>query len=226
MSTSGLRISPEHPFLGASPDFLFDCPCTKCAPFQGKGVGEIKCPWSHKSHTVRHAALTDPQFALFIHSDSHELELKRNHSYFYQVQVQMGVTKRLLALFVCYTQIDVAFATVPFDPDFFNNLVSPSRSFFVRAVLPEIVANHFTKKTLTSVNEIQPGVYMPCFCKKQLDDSVQLLRCSNEDCAIKSYHIPCILTMLSRKTLPKIFTCKDCKKLHSRKVKKMPYGEK
>ena len=42
VSKSGLVVSTERPFLGASPDGIIQCSCC------GKGVLEIKCPFMLK----------------------------------------------------------------------------------------------------------------------------------------------------------------------------------
>uniref|UniRef100_T1IP68 YqaJ viral recombinase domain-containing protein n=1 Tax=Strigamia maritima TaxID=126957 RepID=T1IP68_STRMM len=45
-SESGLFLSSEFPYLGASPDSLVSCDCC------GKGICEIKCPYSHKDEAI------------------------------------------------------------------------------------------------------------------------------------------------------------------------------
>ena len=56
--------------LGASPDGMV-----------GDRVLEVKCPWTHRSHTIQEAVADDPKFCL-----DQNLELKENHDYFHQVQ--------------------------------------------------------------------------------------------------------------------------------------------
>ena len=46
VSGSGLVINPQWPFIGASPDGAVECKCC------GKGVLEIKCPYSHRQDSV------------------------------------------------------------------------------------------------------------------------------------------------------------------------------
>jgi hypothetical protein len=45
---SGLHIDVEHPFLAASPDGLTECDCC------GKGLLEIKCPFTIPVHQMMH----------------------------------------------------------------------------------------------------------------------------------------------------------------------------
>ena len=50
VTDSGLVINPQWPFIGASPDGVVECKCC------GKGVLEIKCPYSHREDSVASAA--------------------------------------------------------------------------------------------------------------------------------------------------------------------------
>lgn len=214
----GLRRSTKHPHLAASCDFLFDCSCDLCSAHGGRGVGEVKCPWSHQNHRVKDAAKADKNFALFV-DEAGELKLKSNHQYYYQVQVQMNVTDRKFALFVCFTKVDLCHVFVPYDSAFVDRILGPTRDFFIQVVLPELVAKTFTnpKKQSCVVPPTNPS-YMVCICGIS-DEKIQTLRCSNENCMIKSFHVPCILKMLKRKTLPKVFKCADCQK-EEKKLKK------
>ena len=77
IADSGLVISTNWPFIGASPDGIVGCDC------HGKGVVEIKCPYCHKGSSVVAAAQKDPKFCL------KEIDgclcLDTTHSYYYQV---------------------------------------------------------------------------------------------------------------------------------------------
>jgi hypothetical protein len=89
---AGLFISPDHPFIGASPDGLVECECC------GKGVVEIKCPYSHFNKTIADVVADDPFFCL-----NTSLQLKKSHSYYTQVQVEMYVTSRTYTDFIVWT---------------------------------------------------------------------------------------------------------------------------
>ena len=49
-SESGLIINPKWPVIGASPDGVVSCTCC------GKGVLEIKCPYSHQNMYIQDTA--------------------------------------------------------------------------------------------------------------------------------------------------------------------------
>lgn len=77
---SGLVISLENPFLAASPDRILRCEC------HGYIVVEVKCPYTHRDSTINRAMETDKQFCLELAEDG-SIQLKKKHSYFYQVVV-------------------------------------------------------------------------------------------------------------------------------------------
>lgn len=77
---SGLVILLETSFLAASPDRIIRCRC------HGHIVVEVKCPYSHRDSTIQRAMETDKQFCLELAEDG-SIQLKRKHSYFYQVGI-------------------------------------------------------------------------------------------------------------------------------------------
>ena len=57
ISVSGLVINTQYPHLGASPDGVTMCECC------GKGVVELKCPYSARDYTVHESALDYLEYA-------------------------------------------------------------------------------------------------------------------------------------------------------------------
>ena len=76
-----LILDPEFPFMGATPDGLVNCKCCDT------GVLEIKCPFSCKNKDVAETASENPSF--FLNDDNGQVTLKKDHAYFFQVQLQM-----------------------------------------------------------------------------------------------------------------------------------------
>ena len=77
----GLIISKSHPYVGASLDGIVTS--------DGDSWGlEIKCPFSKYNSSLTEA-LKDKKFFLI---EKQKVELKRGHSYFYQIQCQMFCT--------------------------------------------------------------------------------------------------------------------------------------
>ena len=81
INEKGLVIHPEYPHFGASPDGYVKCYCCGC------GVIEIKCPFSCKDPSFLEA-IGEKSFCLEGSEDG-SYTLKRQHAYFYQVQLQM-----------------------------------------------------------------------------------------------------------------------------------------
>ena len=78
ITDSGLVINPRWPFIAASPDGVINCDC------HGKGVLEIKCPFTHRHETITEAVINDSNFCLEELGGS--LQLDHKHTYYYQVQ--------------------------------------------------------------------------------------------------------------------------------------------
>ncbi len=81
LTDRGLVIHPQYPHLGASPDGFIKCHCC------GNGVLEVKCPFSCKDRSFLEA-IGDRNFCLE-KSENDTFVLKKDHTYYYQVQLQM-----------------------------------------------------------------------------------------------------------------------------------------
>ena len=95
-SESGLAIYETLPYIAASPDLEVDCQCC------GEGLVEIKCPYSIKGEIPSSANLS------YLHEVTNTenqkyTTLKKNTSYYFQVQGQLGVTNRKYCDFFVYT---------------------------------------------------------------------------------------------------------------------------
>ena len=76
----GLLLDPSNLCIGASLDGIVECSCCKT------GVLEIKCPYSCKDKPFEHRA---EEQSFFLENVSGNLVLKKNHAYYYQVQLQI-----------------------------------------------------------------------------------------------------------------------------------------
>ena len=84
VNDSGLVISCEWPYIGASPDGIVNCACC------GTGALEIKYPYCHRRDSIADAAVTDKNSCLNV-SFSGSYYLDQTHAYHYQVQTQLFV---------------------------------------------------------------------------------------------------------------------------------------
>ena len=97
-SPSEFLINLLYSILSASPDRDVHDPLIVDEPFE---FVEIKCLYAVKRLALTEDAHTPGFFC--IQNDSGELELKKNHSYYVQIQGQMAAGKRPWCDFVIYT---------------------------------------------------------------------------------------------------------------------------
>ena len=115
---SGLVVSKSSPVLGASLDAkVIDFGCNVCF-----GLAEEKCPHT-KFHVTPLEACSDPNFFTEKISDT-KCRLKRDHTYYAQLQGQMGVAGAKWCDFIVYISKGVYTERIAFDPAYWENLKS------------------------------------------------------------------------------------------------------
>ena len=93
--SSGLVVNVDKPWLSATPDGMLS---TSDNTF----LVEIKCPYTARDLTIAEAVAQLKSFCL--EERDGVFKLKRNHTYFYQVQAQMYVSNIVTYIFVVWTQ--------------------------------------------------------------------------------------------------------------------------
>lgn len=96
LTDSGLIVSKELPFLGASPDGLVSCSC------HGPGLLEIKSPSIHRDLTVDDICSLGTYHVE--HDENMKMQLKTSSQWYSQIQFQLAVTGLEYCDFVLYTQ--------------------------------------------------------------------------------------------------------------------------
>jgi len=120
---SGLVVSMELPFIGASPDGkVVDVGCV-----EQFGLVEVKCPFTKFLVTPVEACSDDKFCAELVDGKP---TLKRNHMYYHQVQGQLGVTRASWCDFVIYTSMGMNIERIEFDPLFWSTLAGNLKSYF------------------------------------------------------------------------------------------------
>ena len=102
---TGFLIDEEYGFLGATPDSLVTCDCHDVA------LLEIK-----SSYKGRYLQITDIEKKYLFLDEN--LNLKRDHVYFDQIQGQMDIWKTSKCYSVAYTDVDRYYQLVDFDEKF------------------------------------------------------------------------------------------------------------
>lgn len=147
---SGLIISNEYPFFGASPDGLITCDCC------GEGCLEIKCPYCLKGCSKEDVE----NRSSCLETVGNRTFLKRDHSYFYQVQAQLGISGRKYCDFVLWTEKSLFVERISFDDYFWQVNAQSAKTFFHLVILPELMGKYFTrnKESLQDAKQLQPMI--------------------------------------------------------------------
>lgn len=207
LETAGFRISVSHPFIGASPDGYVSCSCC------GSGVIEIKCPFCTKDLSVNEAANSVPNFCLE-NNECGSIRLKRDHAYYYQVQMQLFVTDKPYCDFILWTERDSAspfVERVKPDVSFFEKELACATNFFKKCIMPELIGKYFSApKPAAAFDSGQQW----CYCREP--EVGDMLVCASGFCSVKKFHQSC----LRIKRIPKQWVCPSCKKIINSQKKK------
>ena len=222
---TGLWVSLKYPYIAASPDGIVSC--NQCCT----GVLEIKNPYTHRHMTVTDLA---SQKVGFLTNENGVIQLKRQHPYYAQVQVQLfttGMTWCDFAVRTVSSSNNFFVDRINLDMNYINSLLPDLEVFFKKGVLPElssrkvegIVRERAVKRTmdtmLDKLESITPNVKVdyPCgicadVCEKnpaQADDNS--IACDSCD---RWFHYSCEGIVGSEAFLKKrkvLWTCSGCK---------------
>ncbi|KAL7302499.1 hypothetical protein TKK_0005142 [Trichogramma kaykai] len=128
----GLVISKSNPWMGYSPDGII---------FQnGKPTAllEIKCPYIGKTSNIQ--ATIEAQCTKYLVRVDENIELKKKHSYYGQVQLGMAVLNLNVAYFVVYSARDKKYLSikVPRDEDFLMEMLPALKESYFNHMLHNI----------------------------------------------------------------------------------------
>ena len=133
-------ISTEFPFLAASLDAIFTCPC------YGNGVIEVKCPFKFKNVTITTAAQTKG-FPFIYSEEKNSYSMDKDHAYYFQVQPQLFIAGYRFAYFVVYTTLDMVYVTVPYDADLLSVSIPQAKKNVLEVIMPEVLGGYFYLKS-------------------------------------------------------------------------------
>ena len=149
-------ISIKKPFLAASPDSIVSCECC------GEGCLEVKCPFSYKDKFITES-LTDKNTCLN-KTKNGEIQLDRNHSYYYQTQLQLFATQISYCNFYIRTTKDWYWERILLDETFLGITIPKSEIFFMDCILPELVGKFYTRAQQNeNVSTVANDHTSPCF---------------------------------------------------------------
>ena len=193
----GFFISVESPHLGCSPDGLVFCTC------HGLGIVEFKCPYSARNITVNDAAESNSDFCLNLKDGN--LHLKITHSYYYQCQLQLYVTKYRYCDFVVWTTQSIHIEHLHVDGELLEKVLPTAKHFFQHCVLPELLSKWYSRMHSMAIPAIDrdnmeaddedDGSW--CYCKE--DIAGEMIACDNKACPNKWYHLVCLKMTIAPK---------------------------
>lgn len=138
---SGLHLSQENPYLGASPDAVFDCTC------HGTVTVEVKCPYSAKDATNMRdilLKLKDPYIELDANGN---VIMNVHHKYYYQTLMQVHICEAAFGYFFIWSGHDCLIFQVKRDNVFWNYCKDRANTFYKNVIVPELLAHYYTDMT-------------------------------------------------------------------------------
>ncbi|XP_047143880.1 uncharacterized protein LOC124817620 isoform X2 [Hydra vulgaris] len=199
----GLCIDYEKPWYAASPDASVYCTCC------GHGVLEIKCPFSLKDKSLKEEILKDV-FYVGLNTDG-KYFLQKQHTYFFQVQLEMRVTGVSYCDFMVWTPSEFIVLRIEPDISFMESVFNKCDVFWNRFILRELVTREvesgmkLPSSTLTETINNDDNVF--CICKsKSSENDDTMVGCDSCD---NWFHLKCI----SLKSVPRssVWYCNSCK---------------
>ncbi|XP_022807132.1 uncharacterized protein LOC111344187 isoform X1 [Stylophora pistillata] len=198
----GTFIDVEHPFLHATPDFLCECDCC------GYGCGEVKCPYCIEGTDFKNYC---EKKSSCLQWNGEKFSLKKNHSYYYQVQQQLHITKRAYCDFVVFSISKNGSKLVQErifpDSEHFALQVAKLSLFWRTCILPEVLGRWYTRKMDLKKELGSVSCGGECYCRRTSNEPTAT--CSNPECPISRFHLAC----LSMKNVAKTWLCPHCRKL-------------
>ena len=198
ISSSGLVVNSNWPHFGASPDAIVTCTCC------GKGVVEIKCPYTCVDKALIEAASSNSNSFCLEVVDG-QLQLKRDHTYYYQVQLQIKLCDVKYAEFVVWRPGETHIERVTIDDELLTDALDRATQFYINGVLPEVLGKWYsrlpdytshqdTDKTtahqpsLSTTLELQDEDAW-CYCR---EGEGEMIACDSGHCLIGWFHTACL----------------------------------
>ncbi|KAJ8910245.1 hypothetical protein NQ315_002569, partial [Exocentrus adspersus] len=118
---TGLLLNPDFPAFAATPDAIITCDCC------GKGCLEVKCPYSLKDMSI--LEFEKQKSSCLMINDQGEMTLDYRHAYFFQIQLQMAISKTSYCDFVVWSFNDFFVERIQFNEDFLFHHLELAKQF-------------------------------------------------------------------------------------------------
>ncbi len=196
VSSSGFVMHSSYTHIGASPDSIATCSCC------GKGVIEVKCPFNCQRMTFLEAAANS---SFFMEENYGKFTLKKDHAYYYQMQMQMKVCETSYGDFVVWRAEELLIERIQYNETFCMEALEKATKFFIYGILPEVIGKWYSRSVeivpqtsvsvegqiLTQDQESEhssPELW--CYC--QTEESGEMIGCDNPGCKYQWFHTACL----------------------------------
>jgi len=133
ITSCGLFLCEDIPFVGGSPDSIVSCDCC------GKACIEVKCPFS-----IQHTTPYDPNVKLpYLKQIDGNLSLNEAHRYYTQCQIQMAATKTECCHFFVWTSYGHFTQKIKFNIEFWVQIKGDFENFYLNYYIPHLFKNRF-----------------------------------------------------------------------------------
>ena len=210
ISDCGLKLLSDTSYIGATPDGIFNCKFHD----QQKLI-EIKCPYKMRETVkLEDALLLDPNF--YIDKDGN---IKRNHKYYTQIQLQLFVFNQSNCDFVVWTPNWLYCTTVARDDSFIDTMITVIKEFYCKHIIPELLTRKIECARISVPSPIKATKdqteKLYCFCKSAYTDDEIWIGCDSIECKWEWFHLSCV----KLKRIPKgNWYCPVCRKGKKRKL--------
>ena len=133
--------------------------------------------------------------------------LRRDHTYYYQIQTQLNVCNLSYCDFVVWTEGDSAVERITVDNTFYETVMEDVKHFFIKGLLPEIIGKWYTWKHIAdNIGDVAlPSTSAPatntddqfkdyskiwCYCSQPSFGT--MIMCNSSDCSIQWFHCDCL----------------------------------
>lgn len=208
MSKSGFIIPDSYPLMGASPDGIISCECC------GRGVLEIKCPYSCRDTTIVERT---NDLAFFMRQNDGDILLDVYHAYYFQVQVQLKFANAAYDDFVVWNNDDLVVQRLYPDEPFISIQLEKCQEFIKIAVLPEVLGKWYSREpSPVRIDDTDPDDAEETWCYCGMAQYGEMIECEG-DCTMKWFHLDCVRIT----TIPSgRWFCPDCRKKPKYKSKR------
>ena len=125
--------------------------------------------------------------------------LRPDHSYYYQVQLQMKICDINNCHFVVWSPNELVVLKIVCNNDFLYMALPKAYDFFKNGILPELINKWYSRapKSVVHVADVDDETSKDndsewCYCRGSADHSGEMIGCDSESCQIQWFHMSCL----------------------------------